>query len=65
MSFRRLYNLFTVKSNSNSFIYKLKQFLELIKDDLMYYAMFRLLGFTGMRRGKLMALTWEDINIHN
>lgn len=31
---------------------ELKQFLERIKVDLMDNAMFRLLGFTGMRRGR-------------
>lgn len=44
---------------------ELKQFLEKAKSKLSFqdYLMFRVLAFTGLRKGELYALTWEDINI--
>ncbi|MCG3063883.1 tyrosine-type recombinase/integrase, partial [Pseudomonas aeruginosa] len=42
---------------------ELKQFLTFVEDDPLYYAIFRTLAFTGFRRGELMALTWNDIDL--
>lgn len=31
----------------------------------MYYAFYRLLGFSGVRTNEAYALTWEDIDFEN
>lgn len=43
---------------------ELKQFLEVAKNDKfpLSYPFFRLLAFTGIRKGEALALTWEDID---
>ena len=43
---------------------ELKNFLECLYDSDNYqgYTFFRLLAFTGMRKGEALALTWNDIN---
>lgn len=43
---------------------ELQEFLEVVEknDRLKWYAMFRLLAFSGIRRGELLALTWNDID---
>ena len=43
---------------------ELKQFLNYVKDteNVELYAIFRTLAFTGIRKGELLALTWEDID---
>lgn len=45
---------------------ELRRFLEQAKkESYQKYAMFRLLAFSGMRKGELMALTWPDINFNS
>ncbi|MDF9445242.1 site-specific integrase, partial [Limosilactobacillus mucosae] len=46
---------------------ELGQFLDCCKKecDLKYYAAFRLLAYSGMRKGELLALTWNDIDFSN
>ena len=46
---------------------ELKQFLELVENeqDIKLTAMFRLLAYTGIRKGELQALNWDDIDFTN
>ena len=46
---------------------ELKQFLELVESehDIKLTAMFRVLAFTGIRKGELQALNWDDIDFTN
>jgi len=46
---------------------ELKQFLELVESeqDIKLTAMFRLLAYTGIRKGELQALNWDDIDFNN
>lgn len=46
---------------------ELNQFLELMKQDhsLKWYAFFRMVAYTGMRKGEALALTWKDIDFDN
>lgn len=45
---------------------ELSHFLECCKKecDLKYYAAFRLLAYSGMRKGELRALTWNDVDFN-
>ena len=46
---------------------ELSYFLQSAKDTSSYmvYSYFRLLAYTGMRKGEALALTWEDLDIEN
>lgn len=46
---------------------ELKEFLEVAKKDKfpLSYPLFRLLAFTGVRKGEALALTWDDIDFEN
>ncbi|HFI0683339.1 TPA: tyrosine-type recombinase/integrase [Streptococcus suis] len=54
----------TLEDENNKYYSKeeLQTFLDLIKEDTMYYTIFRILAFTGIRKGELMALQWKDID---
>jgi integrase len=43
---------------------ELQKFLSIVKEheSLKWYTMYRLFAFSGIRRGELLALTWNDIN---
>lgn len=41
---------------------ELKEFLEVVSKDKMAFTMFRLLAYTGARKGEIHALHWSDIN---
>lgn len=45
-------------------IEEFNQFINVV-DDLKYKVIFELLYFTGMRKGEVLALTWNDINFNN
>lgn len=42
---------------------ELKTFLSFCQPFTKEYAMFRVLAFTGIRKGELLALTWQDIDL--
>ena len=40
-----------------------RQFITVYKDDILYYTIFMLLFWTGMREGELLALTAADFDL--
>ena len=64
---RKLVNLDKDESILYYTMDELRCFLELVKEHrgLKQLTMFRLLAFTGMRKGEMQALTWNDIDFIN
>ena len=64
---RKLVNLDEDESILYYTMDELRCFLELVKEHrgLKQLTMFRLLAFTGMRKGEMQALTWDDIDFIN
>lgn len=62
-------NKISAKRDTENFYTKeqLRKFLECAEKQTNYkvYAFFRLLAFSGMRKGEALALTWEDINFND
>jgi integrase len=59
---------FNVELEEKKYYYsreELRSFLETIQDDDMAYTMFRLLAFTGARKGELCALHWSDVDFQH
>ena len=46
---------------------ELQRFLSCVKSDGLnrWYTLFRLLAFSGMRKGEALALTWKDLDFQN
>ena len=60
----------TIKIDDKELYYnkeELQTFFQLVEntDNIKVFAMFRVLAFTGIRQGELLALTWEDIDLEN
>lgn len=52
-----------VKNNINVLKYKdFKKFIKCTKNDVLYNTLFEFLYFTGVRKGELLALNWNDLN---
>lgn len=51
------------KTNINILKYKdFKKFIKVTKKDILYNTLFEFLYFTGVRKGELLALNWNDLN---
>lgn len=47
----------------NVFEYRdFKKFIKVSKNDILYHTLFKFLYFTGVRKGELLALNWNDLN---
>ncbi len=44
---------------------ELKLFLQAAKTEIKWYTLFRLLAFSGMRKGEILALSWDDVDFNN
>lgn len=53
--------------SSEGDIWTIEEFQQFIKcvDDIYYKVLFELLFFSGMRKGELLALKWQDINFYD
>lgn len=58
-------NYFTPEQTAAFLEYVNKRFIGLPAPEFQFAVMYNLLIFCGMRRGELIALTWEDIDLNN